>query len=278
MQVSFMLWMQSWGNPVLDFIFKTITAIGSDSVYIIFIAWLYWCVDRKTGEKWVYLVLSSAMLNGIIKLSFLAPRPFQVGKGIIAVDASTATGYSFPSGHSQASAVFGGFLALEYTKKWIRAFGVFLFIAIGFSRLYLRVHWPIDVLAGWTLGLVIALTFHKYYDQHPKIFKYAALCLFVVTALFFRDPDQIKLMGLFIAVSIGMWLNDRFLQLPVHSFEKGGIIKLILGIFCVIVTMAGLKQIMPESLNIVRYGMVGLTLSLIYPWLFSKFYPTHSRR
>lgn len=278
MQVSFLLWIQSWGNPMWDLVFKTITNLGSDSIYIVFIAWLYWCVDRRAGEKWAYLVLSSAMLNGIIKLSFLAPRPFEVGKGIIAVDTSTATGHSFPSGHSQASATFGSFLAMEYTQKWIKAIGIIMFIAIGISRLYLRVHWPLDVLVGWSLGIFMAWIFHKFYDNHPKIMKAVAFSCFTLTALFFRDPDQIKLMGLFMAITFGMWLSDRYLKLPTHDFRNGGLVKLVIGIICVIATMLGLKLILPESLNILRYASIGLVLSLIYPWLFNQAYIRLARR
>jgi membrane-associated phospholipid phosphatase len=277
MQVSFMLWIQSWGNPTLDTIFKTITALGSDSIYIVFIAWLYWCVDRKVGEKWVYLILSSAMLNGIVKLSFNAPRPFQVGKGIVAVDTSTATGHSFPSGHSQASATFGGFLAMEYRSKIIKVVGIGMLLAIGLSRLYLRVHWPIDILVGWTLGLCFATFYHYGYDKNPNFFKGLGVLLFFITALFFRDPDQIKLMGLFIAVSFGMWYNDKYLQLPIHTLKQGGLLKLAFGIISIALTMAGLKLILPVSLNMLRYGLVGITLSLVYPWVFTHIYANFNK-
>lgn len=272
MQVDFMLWIQSWGNSGLDQLFKIITALGSDSIYILYVAWLYWCVNPKTGEKWAYLILSSALLNGIIKLIFMAPRPFQVNSGILAVDSSTATGYSFPSGHSQASSAFGGFLALENRSKWIKFIGIALFVCIGTSRLYLRVHWPVDVLAGWSFGLAFATIYHFYYDKHPRLFKLLALGLFIISALFFRDPDQIKLMGLFMSVAFGMWYSQKYLPIMVHPFGKGGKRKLFLGIVIIALTMAGLKSALPESLNMLRYGLVGITLSLIYPWVFNRLY------
>lgn len=267
-----MLWLQTWGNPVFDQIFKIITALGANSIYIIYIGWIYWCVDRKNGEKWAYLIISSAMLNGIIKLIFMAPRPFQVGKGIFAVDPSTATGYSFPSGHSQASATFGGFLAFENRSKRIKLIGILFFVLIGFSRLYLRVHWPVDVLVGWTLGLCFATIYHFLYDKNPLFFKSLALGLFALSALFFRDSDQIKLMGLFFSMSIGMWVNNAYLNLPIHRFKEGGKRKLLFGLLVVAGMMGVLKLILPESLNSLRYGAIGLTVSLLYPWIFTRLF------
>ncbi len=272
MGLWFLFWLQSIENPVLTVIFKFVTAIGSDTIYILFIAWLYWCVDSKKGEKWAYLVLGSALLNGIVKLSVKELRPFQAGVGITAIDASTATGYSFPSGHSQASSAFGNFLALEYKEKWIKVIGVSIFLIIGFSRLYLRVHWPTDVLAGWILGACIALLFHFCYEKYTLVVKAMVWVFLIASVVWFRDPDQIKLFGLFIAVVIGMGINNHIKPLPIHGFGQGGKRKYILGILVVMFTMLGLKLILPETLNVLRYFAVGFTLSYLYPWIFSKFY------
>lgn len=278
MQVSFMLWLQTIENPVLTALFKSITLLGSDAVYIIFIAWLYWCKDVKKGEKWAYLVLGSALLNGIVKLSFKATRPFLSGVGVTAVDASTATGYSFPSGHSQASSAFGSFLALEYREKWIKAIGIVMFLAIGCSRLYLRVHWPIDVLAGWTLGLTMALIFYFFYEKHEYAVKGMTWVFFLISVLWFRDPDQIKLFGLFSAVIVGMGLSARGHFVKIHPFGKGGKRKLLLGILVVLGTQVGLKMILPESLNVVRYFAIGFNLSYLYPLIFARCYSSIERR
>lgn len=272
MEVWFLFWLQSIENPILTVVFKVVTALGSDTLYILFIAWLYWCVDAKKGEKWVYLVLGSALLNGIVKLSVRGLRPFQAGVGLTAIDASTATGYSFPSGHSQASSVFGNFLALEYKEKWIKVTGLSIFLIIGFSRLYLRVHWPIDVLVGWTLGACVALMFHFLYEKYTLWVKALVWGFLLVSVLWFRDPDQIKLFGLFIAVVLGMGINNHINPLPIHGFGKGGKRKYIIGIFVVMATMVGLKALLPETLNMLRYFVVGFTLSYLYPWLFSKCY------
>ena len=265
-----LLWFQSIENPFLTLFFNVVTELGSDTIYILFVAWLYWCVDSRKGEKWAYLILGSAFLNGIVKLSVKGVRPFQSNIGITAIDTSTATGYSFPSGHSQASSVFGSFLALEYKERWIKVLGIVIFLLIGTSRLYLRVHWPTDVLAGWLLGGMVALLFHFAYEKHKDWVRGLVWFLFIISVFWFRDGDQIKLFGLFTSVMLGMTLNHRLKPLPIHPFGKGGKRKYVLGILIVMVTMLALKVLLPESLNILRYFAVGFTLSYLYPWFFTK--------
>lgn len=273
-----LLWFQSIENSVLTTFFKIVTDLGSDAIYILFVAWLYWCVDLKKGEKWAYLILGSALLNGIVKLSVKGVRPFDAAVGITAIDTSTATGYSFPSGHSQASSAFGSFLALEYKEKWIKVLGIVTLLLIGVSRLYLRVHWPTDVLAGWALGACVALVFHFAYEKYRLGVKAMVWLFFIVSVFWFRDPDQIKLFGLFVSIVLGMAMNRYGRPLPIHTSGQGGKRKYVIGILLVMGTMGGLKALLPESLNFLRYFAVGFTLSYVYPWIFSKWYSKFGRQ
>lgn len=273
-----LLWFQSIETPVLTLFFKVITEVGSDAIYILFVAWLYWCVDSRKGEKWAYLVLGSALLNGMVKIAVKGVRPFQANVGITAIDSTTATGYSFPSGHSQASSAFGSFLALEYKERWIKIVGIGTLLLIGTSRLYLRVHWPTDVLAGWALGACVALLFHYAYERYTLWVKGLVWVFFLISVFWFRDGDQIKLFGLFASVVLGMGLNQRGQPLPIHPFGKGGKRKYTIGIIVVMGMMIGLKALLPVNLNILRYFAVGFTLSYIYPWLFSKGYSKFGRQ
>jgi membrane-associated phospholipid phosphatase len=116
-------------------------------------------VRRRTGS-WATLAALAVTLAGAIALQDLVkslvgrPRP-QVGQLV-----ATATGYAFPSGHATQVAAVAAALALLTSRAavWRSAKGVAWTIAVlisvmvGFSRVYLGVHWPTDVIAGSVLG------------------------------------------------------------------------------------------------------------------------------
>lgn len=266
--IDFLLWLQGIENPVLSVFMQGITLIGSEKLYIIFVAWLYWCKDTKLGEKWANLILTSAILNSGLKLLVDAPRPFEVSNQIKPLAASTATGSSFPSGHSQASASFGTFIALNFRSPFVKVLGVLLFLLVGLSRLYLRVHFPGDVLAGWLLGIVMAFTFFALYDKMPQVFVILMFVLMLAGWYLGPDEDLIKLTGLAISSTLGFWVNRKFLRLDVHPFKAGGKRKLVLGVICLLGCLYGLKMVLPEHLDLVRYGVVGLVMTVIYPLVF----------
>ncbi len=104
-------------------------------------------------------VVSGLMASTLLKDTFQRARPDLVPYDVY------ASGASFPSGHSMMSAVtyltLGALLARSQERKRLKAFfllvAMFLSFVVGVSRVYLGVHWPTDVLAGWTAGAVWAL-------------------------------------------------------------------------------------------------------------------------
>ena len=104
-------------------------------------------------------IFSGMAANQILKAVFERPRP-----GVILPE-MYAYGSSFPSGHAMQSAMayltLGALLARVHRRKRVKAFvlavAVLIAVAVGVSRAYLGVHWPTDVLAGWTAGAVWAL-------------------------------------------------------------------------------------------------------------------------
>lgn len=147
----------SFGSPLLTEVMKTLTILGTAPI-LIFIAVLT-CFELYRQKHFqdalmVPIALAGgALLNELLKNIFHRPRPF--GHRLV-----EATGFSFPSGHAMISAAFYGFLAylvwlnlkesrLRYPATAIIVLGIF---AIGVSRIYLGVHYPSDVIAGFAAG------------------------------------------------------------------------------------------------------------------------------
>jgi len=96
---------------------------------------------------------TAAYLNSAFKYNFTTERPNLVLRKI------DQSGYSFPSGHAQGSTAFWGYLALHSKRKWVYAAAGVLLILVSFSRIYLGVHFPVDIAGGIAIGLVLLAFF-----------------------------------------------------------------------------------------------------------------------
>ncbi len=129
---------------------KAFSFLGTEEFYLLIMPAVLWCLDAALGVRLGLLLLSSASLNAIAKLLFGWPRPYWVSSQVKAL--STEGSYGLPSGHSQnALSVWGGLATGLRRRGWTIALGA-LILLISISRLYLGVHYPIDVLAGWLLA------------------------------------------------------------------------------------------------------------------------------
>jgi undecaprenyl-diphosphatase len=151
------------GPPWLVNAGKDITALGSVSVLLLLFAAVvgYLLLQRAYGAVWLVAVatLGGMLLSSVLKLSFSRQRPDVVPH---LVEIYT---FSFPSGHSMLSAVvyltLGALLARIVPRRtgkiYFLTVALVLTFLIGLSRIYLGVHYPTDVLAGWSAGLAWAL-------------------------------------------------------------------------------------------------------------------------
>ncbi len=151
------------GSPAIQEAARDVTALGSVTVLglVTAITAGFLALDgkRRMAAFVCGSVVSGLVMSAILKDAFHRARPDLVPH---AVYVSTE---SFPSGHSMMSAVtyltLGALLSRSRERKRIKAYflllAVFLMLIVGLSRIYLGVHWPTDVLAGWTAGSVWAL-------------------------------------------------------------------------------------------------------------------------
>ncbi len=146
------IFLQSFGNPLVDKLFVAITDSGSQAVYFLLASVIFWCFSKKTGIRAMYVILFSAFLAIFAKNIFVMPRPpVQIHK--IEIE-----GFGFPSGHAQVSAGFWGYLGGMTRNQKIILAGAAAVILISLSRIYLGVHYLGDVMAGILFGLLVALT------------------------------------------------------------------------------------------------------------------------
>ncbi|WP_009632420.1 phosphatase PAP2 family protein [Synechocystis sp. PCC 7509] len=155
---NILLTIRSWRSPPLDLLMLGITFIGDPFVLLISCLILgAWLLQRKQKSEATTLAIAAIGaigLNVLLKQLFSRARPALWDR---VVDVGQ---YSFPSGHAMVSMVIYGFigyiLATRYRRQqvWIISLTTLLVVAIGFSRLYLGVHWPTDIIAGYAAGIV----------------------------------------------------------------------------------------------------------------------------
>jgi membrane-associated phospholipid phosphatase len=153
-----LLWLHQYANPVLDAAMLKITTLGNPQfvvvVVVLSLGWLWWRQRRLEAKVFAIACLGALILNQGLKLFFAKPRP-QLWTRLIA-----ESSFSFPSGHALGSLVLYGFLAYVLAVQfprfsgWIYSLAVGIIAAIGVSRLYLGVHWPTDIIAGYAVGFL----------------------------------------------------------------------------------------------------------------------------
>jgi membrane-associated phospholipid phosphatase len=164
-------WLLAHQNPRLEMGFLWITRIGGiigmRVLALAGAAYLWFRGHRRVAAGVLVVpVVADILFNGA-KHIYARPRPLGLGGR---VDGS----YSFPSGHATVSAAVCCTLAYVlwregFVGRWTAlAFAVLVPLLVGFSRLYLNVHWATDVLGGWSVGLFIAALSAMLYNHHRR--------------------------------------------------------------------------------------------------------------
>ncbi|HZK20387.1 MAG TPA: phosphatase PAP2 family protein [Treponemataceae bacterium] len=280
---------QTIAHPVLTAIIKTITYAGDPLFYLLALTFVFWCIDEKIGIRLASLSILGGAINTTIKYVLKIPRPFiqdpSVGIGY-------HDGFSTPSGHAQGSASFWSYYAFSFNqlKRWQRFLIAFAIpLIIGFTRVYLGVHYPTDVLIGWIIGFLLSLAFMLFLDfivkrLNPLRWTFKLLIVTVICVVFNQlCPEDTSLPALFFGTITG-WL---FLKDPTAPFyatlsfkasagsKKQKCLRWLIGIFIVSLLYFGLKVIFPGSeskwytlLRTLRYMLVGFFTTFLCPRLF----------
>lgn len=154
-EIAIILFLQNLGSALAE-VSRLISTLGYEEFYMLVMPSLYWCLDSALGLRMAVLLLLSNGLNCILKVALHSPRPYWLDAGVKGLTGESSFGA--PSGHAQSAAVIWGLLATTRRKAWEKWALIAIIFLIGFSRIYLGVHFISDVLLGWLVGgLLLAL-------------------------------------------------------------------------------------------------------------------------
>jgi membrane-associated phospholipid phosphatase len=293
---------QTHASPPLNFIMRIITELGSSYAYLILLPFIYWCVDEKKGVRLAAAILISAWVNIALKLLLDQPRPFFDGYDPSADILGIKEGLGgFPSGHAQNSLVLWIIIASWVKKKRayvIAAYAavVFFCLLVGFSRVYLGVHFPTDVFGGWLLAGIILCVYFLTADRieallatrgnRAGLIACAALAFIMILYQPSRDADILKYLfmpaGLLLGMGTGRFFCGRYIGFSASSERTGTAkylnlcVRFLLGITVMFLLYVGTGKIVDrfiESSNFrlfifLRYILTALWVSAGAPWLF----------
>jgi len=273
---------QRFHGPALDGIFRAFSFMGEEEFYLFLLPFLFWCVDFGLGARLAILFLLSSYLNADLKDLFHEPRPFDM---MPSVQLSSAEGHGLPSGHAQSSVVVWGSIAAWVRKRRFWVATVVLAVLIGFSRIYLGVHFPTDVLAGWAIGgglLVLYLAMQSWTERKLEGLSLGFQVLVGVAVpivLFLVHPvkDTANTLGALAGLGVGLALARRHISFSTGGPRREHIVRFILGGAIALALYLGLKAVFPGegsafylAFRFLRYGLVGAWVSLGAPWTFRR--------
>ncbi|MDJ0734147.1 MAG: phosphatase PAP2 family protein [Nostocaceae cyanobacterium] len=193
-------WIQSLLGEELQPLFLAITSLGSEYAYIVFMTLYYWLVDPWTGRQLGIVTTLSLGFNILLKDLSANPRPFELNPNLAPPAAkATADGSSFPSGHSQGSATFWFFLAFYYQRLWLWVLSITLVSLVAFSRVYLGVHFPVDVVVGLILGILFAFVGVRLSLPNKPLLLVRVATVMLAFLLAIALPDLARPLGVLVA-------------------------------------------------------------------------------
>jgi len=290
MQEQILYFFQANSSIFLDKLFVMFTLLGEELFLISFIAWVYWNHHKQKGRILAFSLICSLVLNNVLKIVFRSPRPFEVLNKLQGKRVHRATGYSFPSGHTMGAATFYGSLSLIFKKKIIYILSIIIAISVGLSRVYLAVHWPVDVLASLVLGMTISYVMFTYLTEiegdSGRLIKFIlilniigvfAVVISLLLKIFLfqgnlKTSDLVKTMALLNGLSWGFILDmKKECFITDHSLSVK-IIRYFLGLAGTYIIINLSKYILPESgfFDYLRYFTGAIWLSYVFPLVGEK--------
>ena len=295
--MEFLKYLEGIRTPFGENLFMLITYGGAEITLLGLICILYWCVNKKDAYRMTFAYLTSALAVNIIKLTCRVERPWVRDPSFTAVEKAkaSATGYSFPSGHTQNATALFITLSHLLKKNWAKILVLLIIPLVMLSRMYLGVHTPADVLVSLGVSTVLVVAVNLIVDKIPfdqkrrfilmLVLLFIASATMVYTFLLLKNgiitednaADTFKGCGAGLGFGICWYIENTYINFnPKACSPRAQILKFIIGVSGALLFKEGLKFLLGQSIFVgaFRYFVVMLWAMLAMPLIIKKFFTT----
>lgn len=285
--------------PGLNEFMLLITRLGEETAFLVAALIVFWCVDKRKGYYVMCVGFIGTMANQFLKLACRVPRPWVLDPEFTILEQAreAATGYSFPSGHSQSAVGTFGSIAAFSKNRWMKWCCIAICVLVPLSRMYIGVHTPSDVLVGAGMALaLVALLKNGIIQKTEKFMKpVVAIMLLMAVGLlcyteFWPFPANIDghnlssgvknaytMLGCLVGVAIVYLGEKKYVQFSTKACWWAQILKVVLGLAVVLAVKEGLRSpleaVVGDALaaRAIRYFLIVVVAGLVWPMSFQRF-------
>ena len=299
--MEFLRLLESLRTPALDGLMAAVTKLDDETVFMVLAITVFWCVSKRQGYYVFAVGLGGTVVNQWLKLIFRIPRPWVLDPSFTIVESArgAATGYSFPSGHTQNIVGTLGCLAVANKQKWLRICCAVFIILVPFSRMYLGVHTPLDVGVSFACAVALVIALWPCFrddEQFGKTVK-AVLCGLLILSVCYAvwvnvtafpadvDADNLEhgmkngwtLLGCALGLCVSYVVDGKKLHFDTKAPLPGQVCKVVLGLALLLGVRAGVKPVLNAVTggalwaNAVRYFLMVVFAGCVWPLTFPYF-------
>lgn len=293
--MKFLYLLENIRFPLLDELMLLITQLGEETAFLAVALIVFWCVDKRRGYYIMAVGFVGTIFNQFLKLLCRVPRPWILDPNFKPVEGSVeaATGYSFPSGHSQSSVGTFGALAVTVKQKVLRCLLIAICVLVPLSRMYLGVHTPADVLVGALCAVALIFGFRFILNgKNLKPMMLIMACIsvfFLIFVQFLLNPQNLDahnyasglknaytLLGSIFGVLVVYFVDEKWVHFEVKAIWWAQLLKIAGGIGLVLLVKSGLKTPLDALFGeypgrTVRYFLIVMVAGVLWPLTFKWF-------
>ena len=284
--------------PVLNELMLLITRFGEETALLVIALIVFWCIDKRQGYYILGVGLLGTMANQVLKLLCRVPRPWVLDKNFTILEEAreAATGYSFPSGHTQTAVGTFGALAVTTKQKVVRTICIVIAVLVPISRMYVGVHTLLDVTVGAVMALALVFLLKKVvYGNAGKYIPVmlAAMVGISVAFLLFAElwpfpanmdaanlasglKNAYTMIGCTVGLLLCYALDKKYIKFSVKAVWWVQILKVVLGLAVVLLVKEGLRSPLDAlfaghlAARAVRYFLIVVVAGVLWPLSFRK--------